>query len=281
MKGFIPHDLQHSCSLWNPQGIFYILNIPCSNSLYQSLIYISGISSVFAVIGLFFPITSKIAALSTILVTGYNYNFLRTYHSYHLLVMILLILSFSKAHARFSVDSLFKKFPQQSASFRWPMQLCRVYVVYVYSICGVQKLVIGGLNWISGENLFLLLFLNPQNGVYKQTMLQSPLWFFYFSAFWAAIVCELLAPLALISPVIGFIYWFIWLSFHFGVQLTLGDHTSFFTQFFASSIFLIPLVLHGYKKAKEQVEKDPDYKAVVDLIELENIKMLIWFEWQT
>ena len=32
-------------------------------------------------------------------------------------------------------------------------------------------------------------------------------------------------------------------------------------------------VLHGYKKANEQVEKDPDYKAVVDLIELQNLKI--------
>jgi chromosomal replication initiation ATPase DnaA len=32
-------------------------------------------------------------------------------------------------------------------------------------------------------------------------------------------------------------------------------------------------ILHGYKKAKEQVQKDPDYKAVVDLIELENLKI--------
>jgi len=32
-------------------------------------------------------------------------------------------------------------------------------------------------------------------------------------------------------------------------------------------------IIHGYKKAKKMVEEDEDYKAIVDLIELQNLKV--------
>ena len=238
-------ELRNDCQFWNPEGVYKLLGITCSESNFNQLYWISTLTAPLASIGFLYRFTGIISAFSGMLFLGYNYNLHRFYHSYHLFVVSLIILSIACAADSFSIDSLIRKVKNKKKfNYSWPVQLIKVYVVYVYFICGAEKLYIRGLDWVFSDNLFLIIFTNPQRGWFSDWVLSQPLWMSVALAGYSLFVCELLAPLALLNRRTGLLFWFIWLSFHVGVQLTLGGHKMFFTQLVTASVFLLPQKLN-------------------------------------
>lgn len=241
-------SLEFLCTEWSPYGVFKILQIPCSEIAYN-LIFIFGIvGSVFAILGVFYRPMAIIGAFSVMLFLGYRYNLIRMYHGYHVYVMVLFIVSLSQACNVLSLKKT--KSEDLHWKYNWPIAMCKLYVVYVYFICGIEKLYFRGLDWVFSDSLYLVMFVNPQEASLKMWILDQPLWVSQALAFWSLFVCELMAPLALLNKCWGYSYWFIWLSFHMGVHITLGGHKSFFSQLVAASVFLIPLVVSENYKQK-------------------------------
>ena len=196
-----------------------------------------------------------IAATAVALFLGYKYNFVRMYHSYHMYVMVLIIISLGHAADVYSLKRL--KNNIKHWQYHWPVQLSKLYVVYVYFICGVEKLYFRGVDWAFSDNLYLIIFGTPQEAFLKDWILDQPLWVAQALAFWSLFVCELFAPLSLINRYWGYCYWLIWLSFHLGVTFTLGGHSRFFSQLVAASVFLLPLLESLIKYVSLRMVRDP------------------------
>lgn len=233
----------YECAAFSPVGIFSTIHFPCSDVVIRITYLIGIFSSLFAASGYEFRIFGKVAAVSAMLVLGYEYNFHEIYHGYHVLIMTLLIVSFSRAGDACTLFSRGEHYTQTSYRYRWPVQLCKLYVVYVYFLVGAERLYFGGLEWVFSENLQILVFTKPQASVLGDWFLTLSTPSVIVFAFTAVFICEIFAPLALINKKTGALYWFLWLFFHIGVSLVLGRHKSFFSQVPAASVFLIPTLL--------------------------------------
>lgn len=213
--------------IWDPISFYQLLPGPLSTTSIETVKLCWLVTSVLAGMSVGFRITGKLAALCGLFYFGYNYNFGHVYHSTHMYVMVLLILSFSKLENKPSIEN------------RWPLALAQAYVVYVMFFCGLQKMYYGdGLLWVFSESFYLRLLMNPATPALNQWAVDGPLWISQAMAFMGVIVVELLSPLFLFKNRHRWVLFFIWLSFHFMVMLAYGSHKSFLSQVFCYVVIL-------------------------------------------
>ncbi len=237
------HESFFNCELYQTVGVYSLFGIPCSSYLFK-IAYWAGILTAFlALLGLGYKWTGKLASLFALFVSGYIYNFHEVYHSYHMFIIVVLIVGFSRAGGSLSFDAwLQKNSMEDSWEFHWPLQMVRLYVVYVYWIVGIEKLYYGGFEWAFSENLQMIVFVNPQKGLLAPWFLSLSKYSVILIASWSLFVAEFLSPIALFGKKAGYFMWFNWLIFHIGVSLTLGGHLGFFSQVLCACVFLLPLM---------------------------------------
>jgi len=132
------------------------------------------------------------------------------------------------------------------AAYRWPMQICRVYIVIVYFSAGVAKLRFGGLGWALSDNLGLLFSATQDN---QKCIFSNPIlpdlthWLAHHSAVTrllgvGTVVIELAAPLALRASWIGYACVAAMIMMNFGFYYVLG--ADFRPLVLADICFFIP-----------------------------------------
>ncbi len=227
------------CQKFQPISFYRILAVPCSQTLFVMAFWLSVVLAVFAALGILYKFSGKAAALLSVFVLGYQYNFHEVHHSTQVLVFVLLIVGFADAGKAKGLKKHLH--PVFKGDYRWPIQLSKAYIVYAYFIVGLEKLFSAGIEWSFSENLWLIVKTSPSSGILRGWFLDLPVFITSVIAFWSLFVCEILAPMALISRKWGYLMWLNWLSLHIGISLVIGGHFTFFSQAAAGAVFLLPL----------------------------------------
>ena len=149
---------------WFPNGVFSYLPFfapPIDLSYLVVLYYLTGF---LACIGLLSNITLPLFALAATLCFGYEYNFVFGASAKSVLILALWLIAFSRSGDGFSTDEILRKLrrgPKQplasTTEYSWPIAAVRIYVVFIWTASGLQKVLISGSGWLSGnylQNLF-------------------------------------------------------------------------------------------------------------------------------
>lgn len=223
--------------VWRPISFYQLLSGPVDPSIVQTLYYVWLAIAALAGLGVWFWWTSKIAFVLAVLHLGYEYNFNHVYHSTHVYIMTMGILAF----ARTTHPLLFSKekpIPDMSGENQWPIAWIKLYVVYAFFVCGLQKLYYGnGLEWALSDNFYIRLLVNPHHPWLNEWSLNQPLIVSILLALFALTI-EVLAPLALLGKRLGLLFVISWILMHICVTGAFGGHIQFFSQCFAYMAFL-------------------------------------------
>jgi hypothetical protein len=212
---------------WKPISYYTFLNGPLDSltlsftrvgwTLFACLAGLGFLRIPFALIGCLFAMINL----------GHNYNFGNVYHSYTLYMGSLLLLAFGPL------------MNSKSKDFSWIDWSMKIFVVFVMTLTGLQKLYYGGgSEWALSDAFYVRIAVNPYSSPLAKIVLDSPLFVSQLFAFYALFIIELLSPLALFNKRIGLLYFFFWSSFHLGVTLLFGNHYLFYSQIFVYSVFL-------------------------------------------
>lgn len=237
--------------VWNPISFYVFLPGPLPSWILESARWVWLICSVAAGFGLWFRASAALSFCAALFFLGYEYCFNQVYHSVHIYIMTLGILAFARApHSLF----LSKLRPESvHGEFRWPLRWIQLYVVYVFFLCGLQKLYFGGWEWVFSDNFYIRLLINPYHPPLNEFALHGPLFISQVMAF-LAFYLELLSPLALINKRWALAFVIMWTLLHVNVTATFGTHTQFFSQCFAYAAFLdwdaIASSLRGFYRSK-------------------------------
>ncbi len=190
-----------------------------------------------AALGFVFPISGPSSALLFLILAGYKFNFGKVHHPYQMLAMSVLILGFSPAHSRLSLDNFFKMTKKKPPwKYGFPLRLIMFHVAFVMTLNGVLKLWHSGWKWVFSDNLAMHLFYLP---VIPETTLllleKAPFIFIIFAG--CTVLIESLSFLAFWNFYSAFFFFLSWSLFHMGVHFVMGGHTDFFTQILSYSAF--------------------------------------------
>lgn len=210
---------------WLPISFYTLLDTVPPIEIIIYIKWISYFLSILAACGVFFNITSKFATILTIIFLGFKYNFGYVYHSYHIYIGVLIILSFAPKGTKNQKD--------------WHIEMVKYWVVYAMTLTGLQKLYYGGgLDWALSDNLYIRILTLLRHTDFAKWILNSDILVSQFFALYSLLVAELLSFLSLTSRKLGILYFFIWTSFHLFVSFTFGGHKMFYTQVFVYTAFL-------------------------------------------
>lgn len=224
---------------WHPISYYRLLPGPISQNWVEWIRFIWLGFTFLAGLGIAFRYTIVIGAAAGMFFNGYNYNFSWVYHSNHIYVMALIILAFSRAGDGFRIFPGLRPLPAPSSAYRWPLRLIQCYVVYVFFLCGVQKVWnAGGFEWALSNSFFNLIMTTPYHTPLSLWVQAQPPWMAKVFSSVALFVVELGAPIALLSRRCALAYFFIWSFFHVMVKATFGIHTLFFSQILAYTAFI-------------------------------------------
>ena len=174
----------------------------------------------------------------------YTYLFLLSQFSYShhtfLLIVVLLILGFSRCNEYYSIDSLIYKREDKKRKIL-PVRLLQVLITIVYTFSFLQKL---NYSWLSGN--IILLFLS--NGVIKgdfTELINSTLTMPYLEYFWRSlgtftVFAEGLLAFGLWVPRLRRFTILIGIMLHLGIDLTIGVATFSMQMMALYIVFIYP-----------------------------------------
>jgi hypothetical protein len=223
---------------WAPISFYKLLDRPINADILNILRYVWLASTFVAGLGIFYRFFTVVGFLSGVVYLGHDYNFGVVYHSHHLYIMCVGILAFSSLCSTIGIQlSSLKK--NKSSEFHWPLRLVQVYVIYVFFLCGVEKLWYGGgFSWAFSESFLLRMLVNPHQTPLARWIIEQPMFVSQIFAAGALFVFELGAPFALLNSKIKILFVFLWSSFHVFVTLTFGNHYAFYSQILCYMAFI-------------------------------------------
>ncbi len=233
-------------SFYRPIPLFKLLNLPhFSHGMVTWFEFVWIVSLVMNCIGFLTRWSVTVSLVLGIYLLGLPNNFGKTGHGDAILVLTMGILALSRCGDAWSVDSLVRAArgvanPQASGEYRWPIRMVWVLMSIVFFASGVAKLRRSGLEWITSDNMAIVL-LQHQYNFFKPPLRLG----FYIARFgWlchaiagGTVLLELTFPVVLF---VGFLRKFIvplTLLMQLGIGLLMGV---WFTQFLFCYLFWVP-----------------------------------------
>jgi hypothetical protein len=149
-----------SDAFWLPLPLFTILHLkPLSPDVLGALQVVWRVALVLSAVGLFTRISTIVASLLGAYLLGLPHNFGQTYHFDAVLVIAMCVLACSRAGDACSVDAWLRDDPgpKRSGEYTWPIRAIWVAISLVFFSAGIAKLRYGGLEWITSDNISILL----------------------------------------------------------------------------------------------------------------------------
>ncbi|NIP31162.1 MAG: hypothetical protein GTO02_15725 [Candidatus Dadabacteria bacterium] len=199
--------------IWSPILLFQYFPIPVLNAKILGIIgLIWKCSLFFSSIGILTRINTIISFLFGIYLLGIINSFGKASHAECLMLVVLLVLAFSRCGDGFSVDKLIRdKFYRNKnikiiqGEYIWPIKLIMVLLTLAFFSAGMSKLKNSGFDWITSDYLSNLLIVKSLNiGRVDPLIEWLPFWIAekkLLCKFLAAttVLLELSAPLALFN----------------------------------------------------------------------------------
>jgi hypothetical protein len=211
---------------WSPFSFFRLLS-PHGPPSVESLIWIQAIwkiSLVASLLGLRTRLSTAVACVLGIYLTGLPYNLGKINHQMAAVCIGLVVMAVSQCGRVCSLDRFISRCTGKisnltpSAEYFWPIQLMRVVVCLVFFTAGLNKLRESGLAWITSETLQMYLL---QMGAPLGLWLAQWSWLCHILAAFAIIV-EFLHPLSLASKRLAILWIPAGISLFIGIRLMMG-----------------------------------------------------------
>jgi uncharacterized membrane protein YphA (DoxX/SURF4 family) len=142
--------------LWLPQGVFKFLSGPLliPEKIIPFLVYSWHFLAAACVLGLFF----RFSSVAFLVMTYFMYNLAHSYgyqtHTVMPLILVLIILASSPAGEFLSLDYFLKRRnPSDLSDYNLTVLACRFIFCIVFFAAGISKVVNGGIEWITSDNL--------------------------------------------------------------------------------------------------------------------------------
>jgi hypothetical protein len=149
-----------SRAFWMPMPVFDLLGLaPLSGPALQSVEVMWRVALVLSALGLFTRLSTIVAAVLSFYLLGLPHNFGHVFHFDATLVIIMFILACSRAGDGFSIDAVRRSGarPAPSGEYTWPIRMSWVAISLVFFAAGLAKFRYGGIEWITSENMSILL----------------------------------------------------------------------------------------------------------------------------
>jgi hypothetical protein len=196
-----------SSAYWIPIPLFTALHLePLGAATLQSLQLIWRAALVFSALGILSRASMTVAFALGLYLLGLPHNFGQTYHFDALLVIAMGILACSRAGDAFSVDAWLSDpaAPAVSSEYTWPIRAIWVAMSLVFFAAGLAKLRYGGIEWVTSQNMSILLTRALYHVSDADPLTRAGLWIARHHALSsavaaAAVTIEVAFPLALVS----------------------------------------------------------------------------------
>lgn len=141
-------------SEFEPVGLAGVLSGPVPSVLLWMLFAALLVTGAAFVLGAGFRLTGPVFAFCGLAWATYHSSWGQLLHFEHVLTLHLLILGLSPAAEAVSVDGRSGGgVSEASVRYGWPIRLMAMVTVVTYSLAGVAKLRVGGLEWLDGSTL--------------------------------------------------------------------------------------------------------------------------------
>ncbi len=209
--------------------------------------FITSIAGVLSLIGFLTNINLLVFAIGSIFLQAYLYAFGELHHPEAVMMIALLALALSPAGRTLSIDSLIHRFlgskktggvlTEISPYAGWPIRLLQWFFVLMYLSAFSHKMYTSGLEWMNGTTLQYYLV---QDGL--RNAMPLGLWLSEHHTLvkmlqWMLVSFQLTFVLAVIFPMLRWIYVPMGLSMHFGILFTLNAP---FIQWIVLYVVFIP-----------------------------------------
>jgi hypothetical protein len=147
----------------SPAPILGVLTLPIAPALllaWLDALWLASLAA--AALGLATRLSTAAAFLLGAYLLWIPHSFGKLHHGDSALILALAVLACSRCGDAFSLDRLLARRrgapePPPSGDYAWPVRTLRLLVALVFIEAGLSKLLIGGLAWITSDNLSLML----------------------------------------------------------------------------------------------------------------------------
>lgn len=265
-------------SLFAPVGVAAFLEQPISLLLFKAIVISTIALNILFLLGWKHRYTGPAFSLLLLFLLCYRNSWQMVYHSQNILALHAIILGFTRAADRLSLDAFFKsrslgKIEDDRSNgqinksnfswqYGWPIMLICAVTVSTYFLAGMAKIEATGFwTWAEGEALRSQV---ATDGLRKELLgsSASPLIYFLFDHSFlfavfgiATFIIELGAPIALLNRRLGRIWAVGALMMHLGIFFIMGINFPYHLSGLAFASFfnlerLIPWVRHRSEKWK-------------------------------
>jgi hypothetical protein len=189
---------------------------------------------------------------------AHQYSYANHHHHEALLAIFLMLLAFSPAGRRLSIDAVMRRQRHDSAHTSeetvdtgdmaiWPLKLIHVLLAFTYFSAGLAKVVYGGLAWMNGYTLQHYMFdraVQWESPIglwvvqqYTLCVFLSAFTIFFELFFWVSLFIPWTAPYFFLSGIL----------FHIGLRITMGHG---FSQHILLLLLLLGFVSLGRWKTR-------------------------------
>lgn len=216
------HGIDLDPALFHPVGIFQFLPILKNPSWLFPIELLFRFSLIVAGVGYLRPWAMGIVLLTGTYVLGYANNFQILVHGTSVAYLMLWVIFL----AELAGDKSRKPF----------ILIAQVLIVLSYFFAGIQKLRSGGFGWAWSENLAIYIMSNRLTPTSQFLLNLDPIWIRLMAM--AALLGELLSPLALLGYRWALPFVIFWACFHIGTNLIFDYHASFLSQIACLAFFI-------------------------------------------
>lgn len=164
--GYLPQDLAAWAGVagvfWRPVSFFGLAPLePRSLAVTAAIAIAWKVALALSAIGLFTRAATMASLVGGAYLLGLPQSFGKIHHNDGILVLVMLVLAFSRCGDAFSLDRLRAGASgaaiAANGDYRWPLRTAWVVLSLVFLAAGVAKLRHAGLDWVTSDNLRLLL----------------------------------------------------------------------------------------------------------------------------
>jgi hypothetical protein len=220
-------------------------------ALLLAVFWVTVITGFLALIGLFTNPSLFIFGLGNIFLKAFTYSFGDFHHPEAIMLMSLLILSFSPSDQVLSLDETFSRGQKSQANLRlildkwvharsiyatWPILVIQWLFAMIYFSSAISKITKGGLDWLNGYTLQYYLVRDGIRWGSELGVFFAQFHWFAVILSWATVIFEAAFFLVLINPRLARIFIPLGIAFHMGIFLTM--RAPFFTFMILYSVFV-------------------------------------------
>lgn len=222
-----------------------------------AIYWMTAIAGVTALIGFFTRTSLFLLALGVWFFVSHGYSYADVHHPQALFAIFLMILPFSPAGERLSIDALLRRRTgaagrETSETVMWPLKLLQVLLALTYFSTGITKLISGGLAWMNGYTLQRYVFSDAISGDlplgiwlaqhHTLCVILSVLTILFEVFYFVSILVPRAAPLFFIGAIF----------FHLGLYATSGH--PFFPHMVMNAVLLLFLDLAWFPSQVRKLE---------------------------